>query len=204
MNYDLLFKNINGKIHIIVNDQYNFNKFIEVLKNRLEKLYIKDDLLKANVILDVHNISLDTKQILTIFDVLSNFENLFLDKIIYKENIEKNIVLHEGNIRGGEIRLFTTNTLLIGNVNKGAKVIVNGNLYVIGKVSGIVEFKNISNKLYASSIDNCFVKICSIEKQFNETLENSLISLVDNKIIEEKFMDRRERIHGKSNCSYIW
>ena len=90
------------------------------------------------------------------------------------------------------------------NINKDSKVIVNGNLYVIGKVSGIVEFKSNMNKLYASSIDGCFVKICSVEKQFNETIENSLISLVNNQITEEKFMDRREKIHGKSNCSYIW
>lgn len=204
MLHDLLFKNINDKLHIIINDQYNFNKFIEVLKNRLERLYIKDDLLKANAVLDIHNINLNTKQILTIFDTLASFENLFLDKIIYKENTSKNIILHEGNIRGGEIKLFDKNTLIIGNINKDSKVIVNGNLYVIGKVSGIVEFKSNMNKLYASSIDGCFVKICSVEKQFNEKIENSLISLVNNQITEEKFMDRREKIHGKSNCSYIW
>lgn len=204
MEYDLLFKNINGKINIIVNPNYNFNQFINSLKKRLEKLYIKDDLLKANAILDIRNINLTTKEILTIFDVFASSENILLDKIIYKEKENKNIILHEGNIRGGEIKLFSSNTLLIGNINKGSKVIANGNLYVIGKVSGEVEFKDVNSKLYASSIENPYIKICSIEKQYEDILENSVVSLKYDQIIEEKFMDRRERINGKSNCSYIW
>ena len=201
---DLLFKNINGKVNIIVNEKFNFNQFIECLKRRLDRLYIKDDLLKGNVILDIRNISLDAKQILSLFDVLAGYENILISKIIFKEKENKNIILYEGNIRGGEIRLFSHNALLIGNVNKGAKVIVNGNLYVIGKVNGLIEFKNINNKLYASNIDNAYIKICNIEKQIEGNLDNFLFSLIDNQIVEETFIDRRERVYGKGNCSYIW
>lgn len=204
MQQDILFKNIDGNITIIANENLTFDRFLESLKNRLERLYIKDDLLKTNVVLDIKKISLDSKQILSLFDVLSTSENIFISKIIYNEKNKKNIILYEGNVRSGEIKMFSNNALLIGNVNKGAKVIVNGNLYVIGKVSGTIEFKNVTNKLMSSSIDSAYIKICNYEKQIEDTLENSSIGIENKEIVVEKFIDRRDRNHGKSNCSYIW
>lgn len=204
MIQNIIFKSINDNITIIVNDRLNFDEFILSLKEKLERLYIKEDLLKTNVILDIKNIKLDPKKILNIFDVLAIYGNIYVSKIIYNQTENKQIILHEGNIRGGEIRLFATNTLIVGNINKGAKVIVNGNLYVIGKVNGTVEFKNINNKLMCSSINEAFVKICSIEKNVENLKDNVIIKLGENEIVEEKFMDRGEKIYGKSNCSYIW
>ena len=152
MQRGIMFKNIDGKITIIADYNLSFEYFLEILNKRLDKLYIKDDLLKANVTLDIKNIELDSKKILRIFDVLSTHGFIFVNKIIYKEKVSKNIILHEGNVRAGEIKLFPNNTLIIGNVNKGAKVIVNGNLYVIGKTSGVIEFKGVNNKLMVSNI----------------------------------------------------
>ena len=204
MQQNIVFKNIDGKVVIVVNSNLSFNSFIEILRDRLDKLYIKDDLLKANVTLDIHDMELNSKRILNIFDVLSEHELVYINKIIYKKNNVKNIILYEGNIRGGEIKLFPDNTLLIGNINKGAKVIVNGNLYIIGKVNGSIEFKNISNKLMASNIEDSFIKICSFERKIEGLIQNSTLMVDGDYIVEESFIDRREKKYGKSNCSYIW
>lgn len=204
MNQNIIFRNKEDKIIIMVNPNISFNAFLNELKNRLDRLYIKDDLLKANAVLDISNIKLDTKKILNIFDVLATHESIYIDKILYKQEKNQSIVLHEGNIRCGEIRLFTTNTVIIGNINKGSKVIINGNLYVIGKVNGNVEFKGIKNKLMTSNIEGSLIKICSLERQFEEIKENVSIKISGNSIIDEKFIDRREKVYGKSNCSYIW
>lgn len=204
MQQTVMFKNIDGKVTIMAQDNLSFESFLISLKNRLERLYIKDDLLKSNVVLDIKNISLDTKKILSIFDVLAAYGNIYIDKIIYNDNKAKNIILHEGNIRAGEVKMFSSNTLLIGNINKNSKVIVNGNLYVIGRVSGNIEFKNIKNKLYASNISSLHVKICSLDKNIDIEKENTIIEVKENQIIESDFVDRREKIYGKSNCSYIW
>jgi hypothetical protein len=204
MQQNIIFKNIDGKVTVIADFNISFDVFIDSLKNRLDMLYIKDDLLKSNLTLDIRNIELDAKKILSIFDVLASYESIYINKVIYKEKTNKNIILHEGNIRGGEIRLFPNNTLLIGNINKGAKVIVNGNLYIIGKVNGTLEFKGITNKLMASNVEDCYIKICSFEKKIEGLKENITVMINDNSIVEEKFMDRREREYGKSNCSYIW
>lgn len=204
MQQSVTFKNIDGKITILAQENLSFESFIKALKNRLDRLYIKDDLLKSNVVLNIKNISLDSKKILSIFDVFAEHESIYLNKIIYNEDRAKNIVLHEGNIRAGEIKLFTTNTLLIGNINKDAKVIINGNLYVIGKVSGYIEFKNINNKLLASNVSSLYVKMCSFNKKIEEARENVVIKVEDNQIVENNFVDRRDKNYGKSNCSYIW
>lgn len=204
MEQDIIFKNENGKIYIIAKDNLTYESFIKSLKNRLERLYFKDDLLRTSAIIDIKNISLDTRKILNLFDVLSMCENIYVSKIIYSEKKNKNIILHEGNIRAGEVKLFSNNTLLIGNINKGGKVIINGNLYVIGKVSGDVEMKNVTDKLMASNIDKAHIKICSYEKQFEEILENGVIKINKDSLIEEKYVDGRGGIYGKSNCNYIW
>lgn len=204
MNQDIIFKNDEGKINIFVNENLSFDNFIEILKNRLERLYIKDDLLKTNVTLNIQNINLDSKKILKIFDVFSMNGSIYIDKIIFKKKLSKNIILHEGNIRSGEIKMFPNNTLLVGNINKGSKVIVNGNLFVIGKVSGSVEFKNIDCKFIASNLDNAFIKICALEKQFNDIKENVVVKVNENVMVEGDFTDGRDSAYGKGNCCYIW
>ena len=73
-----------------------------------------------------------------------------------------------------------------------------------GLIDAKVELKNIDNKLMVASLDNAFIKICSCEKQYEETKENIAIKIKGNALVEEKFMDRRDRLYGKSDCSYIW
>jgi len=204
MNQCIFFKNIDGKVTIIANQNIGFDVFLNELEKRLEKLYIKDDLLKSNITLDIKNIELDSKRILNIFDVFSSYSSIYIDRIIYKEKNSKNIILYEGNIRSGETKMFSNNVLIIGNINKGSKVIVNGNMYVIGKVNGYVEFKGVNNKLMASNVEDIHIKICSLEKILEGIKENITILVKDNEIIEEKFIDRRDKLYGKSNCSYIW
>ena len=62
MSQDILFKNINDKVMIVAEHNLSFDNFIDRLKNRLERLYIKDDLLKSNVVLDIRNIELDSQK----------------------------------------------------------------------------------------------------------------------------------------------
>lgn len=203
MNRDIIFKCIDGKIQIIVNSHISFDQFLFCFKERLNSIFVKDELLKTNAILNIEHIKLDAKDILKIFDVLNEYGNIYISKIIYKEKINKNIYLHEGNIRGGEVKLFNSNTLLLGNINKGSKIIINGNLYVIGKVNGKIEFKNKNNKLYCSNITDSLVKFCSIIANIDGNNENCIVEIKNNEININKFIDRRDR-YGKSNCSYIW
>lgn len=204
MQQNIIFKNVNNKIIIFVNPNISFECFIKSLSDRLDKLYIKDDLLKANVTLDIKNLTLDAKKILKIFDVLESRGTLYIDKIIYKENINKSLLLYEGNIRAGEIKLFPNSTLLVGNINKGSKVIVNGDLYIIGKVDGVVEFKGIKNRLMASCINESYIKICSLTKKVEGTKNHVLVMIKNDEIVIDTLMDRREMAYGESNCSYIW
>ena len=204
MQKNIIFKNVDGKVTIIANNNLNYESFIKILKDRLDKLYIKDDLLKSNIVLDIKNIELDSKKILSLFDVLADYQCFYIDKIIYKENKNKNIVLYEGNIRAGEVKLFTGNTLLVGNINKGAMVIACGDLYVVGKINGVVQFKHIFNKLTCANVSDTFIKICNLEYKIAGDIDNVVIKVKDNQVVEEKFRDRRENIYGKSNCSYIW
>lgn len=204
MKQDVIFKNIDGKVYIISDETLNYSTFIKSLSDRLEKLYISENLLKTNVTIDIKNIPLNSRQILNLFDVLEKHGNIYVSKIIYKDKKKKNIILHEGNIRSGENKFFNTNTLLIGNINKGGKVIVNGDLYVIGKISGDVIMKNNNSKLMASNVENAYIKICSLEKKIEGDLKNVVLRINENILHEDNFIKGESDIYGKSNCNYIW
>lgn len=204
MQKDIIFKNIDGMVTIIANRFLSFDVFIDALKNKLDKLYIKGDLLRSEIVLDIGNLQLNPKKILNIFDVFATHNCMYIRKIIYKKIDDKRIILYEGNVRAGQTKMFTTNTLLIGNVNKDSKIIVQGDLYVIGKINGNIEFKGINNKLMASNIEDAYLKFCSYEKKIDCLKENIIFFVNEGQICEQGFIDRRERQYGKSNCSYIW
>ena len=204
MNSCLTIKKINNDITIYANSKLNFNAFIDALKKKLGFLYIKKELLNEYFILDISNIELDSRKIINIFDVFADFENILLKKVIFKKNNVKNISLYEGNIRSGEVKLFPNNTLVIGSINSNGKIIVNGNLYVLGSIMGCVELKSLNNAIYASKINNASIKICQYSKVVDIELLNKKIFIKDETIIIDDISNKGEHVYGKSNCSYIW
>ena len=92
--------------------------------------------------------------------------------------------------------------LLIGNINKGARVILDGNLYVLGRINGDIELKSEEYKIYCESINNSLVKIGSIYEIFTNELRDQMISVFDNKIKNSEYRIG-EQNNGKSNSCYI-
>lgn len=199
---EILFKVKDNKLNICVDDNLTNKEFLKQLKERLQKLIVVKDTLTHNVILNIENRKLDNREILEMFDILNDFNGFYLTKINCKKLGKDGISIYKGNIRGGQIRVFNKSLILIGVINKGSKVIVNGNLYVLGKINGEIELKSKDSKIYCESINESLVKIGDIYKYYNEELFSKEI-YYENKIIKERDYKKGEMINVKSNSCYI-
>lgn len=204
MDEIVLFEAIDKKLIFTINDKVNYEIALDTLRSKLEGLYLKEKLKDKTLEIDVLERELNNKEVLMLFDVFSGYEDIVIQCIKSVKKAKKELMLHEGSIRAGEVKFFKTNTLLVGNINKGAKVIVNGNIYIIGKVQGEIEVRYSHNKIIAARTDNSYVKIANFEKQIEETGENREMFL-DEREIRVSSSIKGRRIHlGKNNSSYLW
>ena len=176
--------------------------FLELLKWRLEKLLVIKDSLRQNVVLNIEDRYLDNREILTLFDILSGVNLFCLSKVICKNKSKQNLMIHKGNIRGGQIRFFEKSLLIVGNIHSGSKVIVNGDLFVLGKVCGSVELKDKEGHIYLEDMEDSVINIGGVYKAYNEEVFSKEIYLERNQIKERDYK-KGEICYGKSNSCYV-
>lgn len=199
---EITFKIKDNKLNIIVDSDLSNNEFLSLLKERLERLVVLRDSLRKEVILNIENRYLNNREILQLFDILNDVNVFYLSKVICKNKARQNLMIYKGNLRGGQIRFFDKSLLLVGSLNKGSKIIVNGDLYVLGSINGDIEIKDKEGKIYCENITNSLVKIGGIYKLYSEVLQSKEIYLKDDKIIEKDYK-KGEVYNGKSNSCYI-
>ena len=150
----------------------------------------------------IENRKLDNREILELFDLLNEFNGFYVTKINCKKLGKDGISIYKGNVRAGQIKSFNKSLILVGVINKGGKVIVNGDLYILGKVNGEVEIKSKESKIYCEVMKESLVKIGDIYKYYSDTLLSKEIYLEDNSIKERDYK-KGEILNGKSNSCYI-
>ena len=199
---EILFKIKDDKFYITVPKQLTNKEFLDTFKTRMENLIILKDNICHNVILDIQDRSLNNREILQLFDILNDIEIFHLYKIICKNKARESISIYKGHLRGGQIRFFDKSILFIGNLNKGSKIIVSGDLYVLGNIRGDIELKNKDGKIYCESICNSLVKIADQYKLYSVQLYDKEISYSNGEIIEKDYT-RGEKDYVKSDSCYI-
>lgn len=198
----ILFNVKDNKLNVNVRDEISNRQFLESLKTRLQKLVVvKEDLIK-NVVLNIKERKLDNRETLEMFDILNEFNVFYLSEINCKKLADDAITIYKGNLRSGQIKSFHKSLILIGNINKGSKVIVNGNLYVLGMISGEVWIKSKHARIYCETIKEALVKIGNVYKYYEGELNSKEIYL-DNETLTEKGYKKGVMENGKSNSCYI-
>ena len=195
--------NKEDKMFVSVDGKLSNREFLESFKNKLERIFFINKNNRKEIILDISSRELNNKEILELFDILDNENKYFISKINCLKKLKEQISIVKGDIRSGEIRVCHNSLLLVGNVNRGGKLIVEGNLYVLGKINGDIDIFDIESKIYCESIYNSFVKIGQYYKIYTYELIDQVIEVSDKKITNKKYR-KEESVYGKSNCSYIW
>ena len=199
---ELLFNVKDNKLYINVPQQLTNKQFLEAMKERIEKLMIFKESLKYNVVLNIEERILNNREIVQLFDILNELDVFYIQKINCKNRAKESLSIYKNSLRGGQIRFFEKSVLVIGNINKGSKIIVHGDLYVFGTINGDIELKDKKSKIYCQSINNSLVKIGDIYKLYSEEVNDIEISCLGNEIIESDYI-KGENNYGKSNSSYI-
>ena len=199
---EIIFKLKDNKLNILVDSKLSNREFLMKFKERLEKLFVIRGKKMNEVILNMNDRSLDTREILELFDILNEAEMFYLSKVNCKNKCKETLMIYKGNLRGGQSRFFEKSVLLIGGLNKGSKIVVNGDLYVLGNIRGDVELKDREGKIYCENINDSLVKIGDIYKLYSEELIGKEIYIKEGKIIENDYK-KGEILNVKSNSCYI-
>lgn len=199
---EIAFKIKDNKLNIIVDESLTNNEFLSLLKEKLERLLVLNESNNKEVVLNIANRSLDNREILQLFDILNEVETFHLTRVICKNKSKESLMIYKGNFHAGQTRFFEKSALIVGSINRGSKVIVHGDLYVLGKINGDIELKDSDTRIYCQSINNSLIKIGAIYKLYSEELDSKEIYLQGNKIIERDY--RKGEINNvKSNSCYI-
>ena len=198
----ILVENKNNKLKIFVDEKLSNKKCIMALKYKLDNIFVYAKTRKE-IIIEFYSRSFTNKEVLELFDIFESMDNFLITKINCNKQIKEEITILRGNIRNGQVKVCEKSVLLIGTINKGAKIIVNGNLYVLGRLYGDVEIKNKGSKIYCESIYNALVKIGGTYKLYTDEIFDQCIYLDDSEIknVDYKIGDIS---NVKSNSSYIW
>ena len=199
---EITFKIKENNLHILVDKDLSNKEFLDLLKERLEKLLVVKDSLKKNVTLNIEDRYLNNREILMLFDILNDANLFCLSKIICKNKSKQNLMIYKGNIRGGQVRFFDKSLLIVGNIHSGSKIIVNGDLYILGNVNGNIEIKDNKGHIFVEHMYNSVVKIAEVYKVFSDDIFSKELFLEGKEIVEKDYK-KGEMIYGKSNSCYI-
>ena len=195
--------NKENKLFVSIDKKITNKEFFSLLKERLARIFLVNQNIKKEMVLNIDSREMTSKEILELFDILESENKCLISKIICQRKIKEEITVIKGDIRSGESKMVFNSLLLIGNVNKGAKLIIEGNLYVLGRINGDIELLDSKSKIYCGSIYNSLIKIGSKYKIYTYELTDQVIEVVDEIILNKKY--RKEGNYcGKSNCGYIW
>ena len=199
---DIIFKVKDNRLHIVVDKSLSNKQFLEKFKQRIEKIFVlKEEFVKESI-LEINHLHLNNREILQLFDILNDNGVFCLGKVVCKNEYKDSLIIYKGCLRSGQKRFFKNSVLIVGSINQGSKVIVNGDLYVLGKIMGDIELKDSGSKIYCESIERSLVKITDVYKLYSEKLNDKVIYLKDG-IIKDKDYKKGEIDSVKSYSGYL-
>ena len=101
--------------------------------------------------------SLGKKDCLDLFRMCEKYEVYIMEVYPYEENKEISYLNH--CFHNGETYHLHKECIYIGDIEKDVHIVSNHDVYVIGKVKGIVDLLYKGNCLYAASLKECGIRI---------------------------------------------
>lgn len=144
----------------------------------------------------------------------ANYDNFSIHKVISEViTIERadqireqeNVHVVDRTIRNGQDVIIEGDVLFLGTVHQGGKLFVSGNLYVMGKVEGIIQagYPNFENKLIIGDVHNA--QQIRIGEQFeilddisaNKITKESVIYISDLHVLDYGKIEELKQINPK-------
>ena len=175
MNEIVTFRCENDDVIMSLNEQAEFQVLINAIQDRLRLFKEKKIETPKSIKLDIGHRKIKPSELLEIFDVIMKEKIVLIDGIESFNNELSDTDIYEGIIRGGQVKIFDSSTMIMGDINPGSIVYCSENLYVVGKVKGKIILKNKDSMCVASEYNKCLIQIYDskplyIEKEASATL----------------------------------
>lgn len=205
MNENIIFKASKNKLIVVFNDgkkNFNFNEVRNSFCERLdksEKLFCGKNKIDFDIEFKGYDFSSEQKEKLTSIFYDRVGINMDISKKNDKEKLENGEVMdnkdlksivYKNSLRSGQFLHYDGNVILIGDVNSGAEIIATGNIFVMGKVKGMLHAGANGNK-------NCIITALNI---FATQIR---IADIISCIPEDKIIKQASRVYISDDKLYI-
>lgn len=205
MNENIIFKASKNKLIVVFNDgkkNFNFNEVRDNFCDRLdksEKFFCGKNKMDFDIEFKGHDFSSEQKEKLTSIFYDRVGINMDISKKNDKEKLENGemvnnkdlkSIVYKNSLRSGQFLHYDGNVILIGDVNSGAEIVAMGNIFVMGKVKGMLHAGANGNK-------NCIITALNI---FAMQIR---IADIISYIPEDKIIKQASRVYISDNKLYI-
>lgn len=185
-------KGVNGHLVFVLDDNQEFNSLIEELESLLESPLLKSDGFYPRAFFDFKSRILRACELNQLLDLLFDKQVLLFGGInVNKKKPKNEIKIINKTIHSGEVLQIDQDTLIIGQINPGAVVRFSGKLYVMGRVSGMVEGIGANAKISAQCFKNAHIRINGISRHSYTSFELTMLYYKDSEI----FLDKGDMIY---------
>lgn len=198
------FKVVDNENVFCINDLIDFDVAMNSLQDKIIQIKEKNNSKeKLKCIIDFGKRLVSSNELLLLFDIILNEEYVYVTKINCVSEINTQIEIHEGTIRGGQYLSFDNSVLINGDVNINATIVAKNNIYVVGKSSGKLISTSKEGKISASIFKNSMVQIYDSDLELINSKDSSSVYYEDNKIFLISNSQLKGEKNVKNNCSYI-
>lgn len=198
------YKSVDHENIFSFNDLVDFDLVLNSFQEKIIQLKENSlDLKKIKCIIDLGKRKISANELFNLFDIILNEEFILINKINCLCDINSQVEIFEGTVRGGQYLSFASSVLLLGDVNPNATIVAKNNIYIVGKAGGKLISISKDSKISASSFSNCLVQIYDSNLEIINEKESSTLKYQEKKIENIKNNNLKGENNVKSNCSYI-
>lgn len=189
---DIKVKGVNNHLVFVFDDSQEFNILLDQLKSLLESPLLKCDGYYPKAFFDFKSRILTVHELSKLLTLLFEKQVVLFDGINMHRSEKKNkIKVINQTIHAGEVLELDQDALIIGQINPGAIVRFKGKLYVMGRVSGLVEGLNAKAKISGQYFKNAHIRINGVSRHNYTSYELTMLYYKDSQI----FLDKGDMIY---------
>ncbi len=187
-----------------INDLIDFDVAMNSLQDKIIQIKEKNNSnRKLNCTIDFGKRMISSNELLLLFDIILNEKCIYITKINCVTQINSQIDIYNGTIRGGQYLSFENSVLINGDVNINSTIVAKNNIYIVGKSSGKLISTSKEGKISASVFKNSLIQIYDSNLELINSKDSSTLCYEDNKIILLNNSQMKGEKNVKNNCSYI-
>lgn len=158
-------KGVNDYLLFILNDEVQEDDVFETLKALITSSSFQKKGFYPKAYFDIGKREVTNEFFLKLMSLLETSRSVIFCGFHHHANKDKTLFHLKTTIRNGQVEIEKEDCLFEGKINPGGKLIVYGNLYLLGLCQGEIELIGEKVSCSASKMDNASLQINGIRKE---------------------------------------